>query len=328
MKLELYEARGNLDKINSSILLNTKFNFKNAISPESDVYVDKLRGEKGTHTWANVTDNIVMQPDVAFVVVRSNKRQLLLISHNEKITNDNGKYLLVWSDIAMSVDSISELTNDRDMIITSSNINVQSKMWKTVENYINATNGRKNWDIIVVKIDKNLEPKREERKKAKQGVEIKPSDKNNYSNYINRLKDNLTLRLKQFSESKLFNIQSEEDFRNLVSNEDAGLFPKKIKIANIVYKYYSLNNTRTVSNDSGNNIVRIQVIYVINDYRSDLTNLVKSIVYTLEIRAAHDVKITDVYFSSSDYSGSKSLSFEDGLKELIDYNKTMINKNG
>lgn len=314
MKLELYEARGNLDKINSSILLNNKLKLT-AVSPNSEVYVDKLRNGQNIHTWANVTDNIVMQPNVAFVVVRSNKRQLLLISHNKDIVGDEGRYMLVWSDIAMAIDSISELTNGRDMILTSNNINVQHKMWKTVDEYVNNTKGRKNWDIIVVKVDETLPKTRENRKNAKMNREIKPSEgRGEYASYISKLQVDLQTRLKKYSESKLTNIQDENQFRDFINSSAETLFPKKIKIANTIYNYSRTEHE--VAHRGNNPEVVIYSVYAMDNYNTDLSQL-KYLVYKILISSMKKINIENVYFSASEYSMSKTYDFKDGVDKLL-----------
>ena len=156
---ELYESRGNLDKIESSLLLvNSDIKKMKGLSPSSHVEIDTLKGkpEEHKHTWANVVNNILTDKSIAFIVVRSNKRQLMLMSRDQDYVNSSDKCLIIWSNYALSIPAINEIAGGNEYIVTASLNNAQSKMCKTVVAYVDHIKGKKNWDIIKVYKDETL----------------------------------------------------------------------------------------------------------------------------------------------------------------------------
>lgn len=331
MKLELYEARGNIDKISASLLANhEQLKKMTSVSPESEVYIDKLKDGEGKHTWKYVTNTIVPDESVAYVVVRSNKRQLMAISHDPAIVGQNDKYLIVWSQIALSIPEVAELTRDRDFIVTSSDINVQTKFYKTVAAFVEHFKGKRNWDIIVVKKDLTLKDKRTSREESRKGMEIKPSTRTlgpaaqKYYDYIEGLKKDLKKRLKVYSDSRLVDVTKPEEL-NIALERKQMITPKKIKLGGLIY-IFDDSNMRT--QDSGLTVINVKYNIELNDKitsrNSDKWKPFSRFVYTVKVNF-NKTEITDLKFRSGSYNSDSTISFEEGLLKIKQFRESLEN---
>jgi len=332
MSLELYESRGNIDKINASFFSNKAIDDMKNVSPDSEVYVDKLRDEPGHHTWSYVTDTILYDDSIAYVVVRSNKRQLLLISHDEAIVGEHDKYLMVWSQLALSIPEVNTLTRGREYIITSSNTNVQTKFYNTVLAFVNHYKAKKNWDIIVVKKDLSLNDKHQNRKASQQGMEIKPpragrkdsrqkdQQERAYSEYVRGLQKNLSERLREYIKQKIQNISDESQLTDTLKAKKE-IAPKKLKIGGFVYQFAGYSSDESVRNRGLIVMVRYKLAldYIksrdANSSERDILNNVDEFRYKLLITNLNDVAVTDMKFYSNGWRGSDR-SFNEGLELL------------
>ena len=193
----LNESFGNLDKLDKSFFTGkidlkrelSKYCTAYSISPNSNVYVDKLRPIEGDtesrHTWKYLTNVLLNDDSIAFIIIRSNKRQLLLVSGNDKVFTfmSSDSYYLKWSDTAYSLEDVSS-NNPQSEIITSNDVSVRNKICKTVEAFIKEhSNAKRSWDIIVVGVDNEQKNKRLEREKSKENMEIKPQHGKNKNDY-------------------------------------------------------------------------------------------------------------------------------------------------
>ena len=331
MKLELYEARGNIDKISASLLANhEQLKKMTSVSPESEVYIDKLKDGEGKHTWKYVTNTIVPDESVAYVVVRSNKRQLMAISHDPAIVGQNDKYLIVWSQIALSIPEVAELTRDRDFIVTSSDINVQTKFYKTVAAFVEHFKGKRNWDIIVVKKDLTLKDKRTSREESRKGMEIKPSTRTlgpaaqKYYDYIEGLKKDLKKRLKVYSDSRLVDVTKPEELNTALERKQM-ITPKKIKLGGLIY-IFDDSNMRT--QDSGLTVINVKYNIELNDKitsrNSDKWKPFSRFVYTVKVNF-NKTEITDLKFRSGSYNSDSTISFEEGLLKIKQFRESLEN---
>ena len=331
MKLELYEARGNIDKISASLLANhEQLKKMTSVSPESEVYIDKLKDGEGKHTWKYVTNTIVTDESVAYVVVRSNKRQLMAISHDPAIVGQDDKYLIVWSQIALSIPEVSELTRDREFIVTSSDVNVQTKFFKTVAAFVEHFKGKRNWDIIVVKKDLTLKDKRASREEARKGMEIKPSTRTlgpaaqKYYDYIEGLKKDLKRRLKIYSDSRLVNVTNPQELNTALERKQM-ITPKKIKLGGLIYRF---EDSSIRVSDSGQTTIRAKYDIDMND---KITSLNKNMwqpfrifYYTIKVNF-NKTEISDMIFKSGSYSGDLTMTFEEGLLKIKQFRESLEN---
>lgn len=238
--MELFESYGNLDKLDKSFFPNNGLKDLKFVTPESEVYVDKLKKEEGSevsrHTWRYLTDELLEDKSIAFIIIRSNKRQLLWVCHNSAV-NNLSDYVLRWSDLAQRLDYVQE-NSSNGRYSTSSDVSVRNKICKTVEAFINANpNAKKNWDIIVVKTSSNKINKAVDRRKSREGMELKPNHKE-YGEYIRSLKQSLSHRLIAYSESKLKNVLSTNDL-NAVLDERVQFVLPKIKIYDTIWNLYT-----------------------------------------------------------------------------------------
>lgn len=235
--MELFESFGNLDKIDKSFFPNNIMKDMKFITPDSEVYVDKLKKEEGSevsrHTWKYLTDVLLEDKSIAFIIIRSNRRQLLMVCHNNAVSNYSD-YVLRWSDLAQTLDYVKENSNN-GRYTTSSDVSVRNKICKTVEAFINANpNAKKNWDVIIVKTNSDKITKTVDRRKSREGMEIKPNSRE-YQEYMRSLKQDLGHRLVAYSESKLKNVLSTNDLNKVLDDRVQFVLPK-IKIFDTIWK--------------------------------------------------------------------------------------------
>ena len=241
----LLEDLNELNKINRSILKSIAFSYNDkpmdidkimsryGISNNSKVYINTLKDKvdgKSIHTWKHVTDVILADANVAGVILRSNKRQLLGIFKNK----NNSRYILYPSEILRDIPKFYDTIGISDGQETSSDVSVRNKMAGVVKLFIETyPNAKKNWDILVISKDTSAEEKRAPRATSREGREVKPSEKY-YSDYIESLKKNLKLRLEKYINSKIPNIENKEVLKQFLAEKNT-LWVRKLKIFNTVY---------------------------------------------------------------------------------------------
>lgn len=328
----LNESFGNLDKLDKSFF-DGKISIKgtlNNISPNSEVYVDKLRpiegSEESRHTWKYLTDVLLQDKDVAFVIVRSNKRQLLLLSANRRVVPSVGTdgFYLKWSDLGYNLKSEQydvAANNPNSEMTTSNGVSVRNKICKTVETFINSNaNARKNWDVIVVKADYNISNIQDERQKSRENMEVKPSNASysQYVKYISNLKNDLATRLVAYSESKLKNITSENDLKDVL-NKRTSFFVPKIKIFNTIWQLY---DTNTMIN-SDNNITGYAAYRNPNYGNTTYEDRQYDYLHLAFRISANEVKLEKIWANSSmsprTIDDSSNKTFEEFLYHQLNY---------
>lgn len=239
----LFENLNELHKIDRSILnqlisytsskskLAALYSYFN-MSQNSKIYIDTLkRSENGKsiHTWKYATEAVLEKDDVAGIILRSNKRQLLGIFKRGSV------YKLFPSETAVDLSNFSNANMSRYNSETSSLISVRNKMAALVKAFLeDHPNAKKNWDIMIVMKDNTIDKTKEDRANAIQGMEIKPKQKEQYKQYIQGLKDNLSKRLEIYVNSKLKNITQLSELQDVMNN-NPNIFVKKIKIAGLIY---------------------------------------------------------------------------------------------
>lgn len=286
---------------------------KYKISSDSKIFIEPLKNQAGSeerrHTWKYVTDNILANDKVSGIILRSNKRQLMGIL---KRYND---YYYAFADI---VDTFKDENGDYIYVYeggvnaTGSLISIRNKMSKVVKGFLSTfPNAKKNWDIVIIEKDETIEGKRQNRIDARRDMEYKPQDKNDYENYISRLKSNLATRLEQYINSKLPDNFTDEQLNNLFTNSTS-IFVKKIKIAGWIYELTSTDSDISRSAERFN----IECMYTptkdpfgksysFSRYGDSLRRL--KIVYET---VGKTIKVKEIYF----YDG---FGFEDGIQRLI-----------
>lgn len=286
------------------------------ISNNSKIYVDTLkRTENGRsiHTWKYVTEVILQKPEVAGVIVRSNKRQLLCILKR------NGHYTLYGSDYAEELPAYRDTGLSSYGTDTSSLISVRNKMAALVKGFIEAhPKAKKNWDIMIIMKDNTIQDLQRKRIETKKDVELKPNEKG-YSEYIKNLKDNLAVRLEKYVNDKMKNVQTLDELRDYI-NADSGIFVKKIKILGLIYELDDMSSNISRSNQQFDAVARYRIKQPVGVVGAPDYYYYLSEARRLRIRYAltgRQMKLTDI-----DFDG---YSFEDGidyiarrLKELKD----------
>ena len=313
--MELFESYGNLNKIHKSLLNTILFNSRTKITPDSEVYVDKLKSDDPNvrkHTWKYLTDVLLEDPSIYSIIIRSNKRQLLMIKKQS-----GGDYMLHWSDIGADLPYVQSELNGSTTYNTHNDVAVRNKISKTVESFINSNpNAKKNWDVLIIKVDDKKEEKQKGRKESRFGMEYKPQNGTNaYINYINDLKSNLTQRLIKYSESKLLNIQNNEDMVKFINNRNK-FVPQKIKILNNIW----------LLEDSSSNIYKGDLEIIItyknpfyemhNDGKYGDTKYLK-VALLSNGRQVELKKIGFTHYNS--YNTHDMISFDEGIEKIIEY---------
>ncbi len=285
---------------------------KYKISAESNIIVEPLKNQAGSeerrHTWKYVTDSILSNDKVAGIILRSNKRQLM------GILKRYSDYYYAFADI---VDTFKDEEGNALYVYeggvngTGSLTAIRNKMSKVVKGFLSTyPNAKKNWDIVIIEKDESIEGKRQSRIDARRDMEYKPHDKEDYENYISRLKSNLATRLEKYINSKLPDNISEEQLNNLISNSQS-IFVKKIKIAGWIYELISTDSDISRSAERFN----IECMYAptkdpfgksysFSRYGDSLRRL--KIVYET---VGKTIKVKEIYF----YDG---FGFQDGIDRL------------
>lgn len=314
----LFESFGNFDKLDKSFFNNENPMVKyKAISPNSEIYVDKLKKEEGSdvakHTWKYLTDVLLEDRNIAFIVIRSNKRQLLMITHNSSVSG-RSDYVMKWSTIGSELEYVKS-TISSNMFITSSDVTVRNKICKTVEAFIKENpNAKKNWDVIIVKTNEEKVDKYLKRHKSREGMELKPNH-TEYNKYINELKSKLKERLVAYSESKLKDILSSGDMNDVLNNRTIFALPK-LKIFNNIWKLYN-----SYSNITSDGKLIAHVVYK-NPSMFNLKSNEKDISYLHIDFISNGSKVEIRNIGTSNYSNSTSediISFEEFLEKYRKY---------
>ena len=185
----LFENLNELHKIDRSILnqlisytsskskLAALYSYFN-MSQNSKIYIDTLKRSelgKSIHTWKYATEAVLEKDDVAGIILRSNKRQLLGIFKRGSV------YKLFPSETAVDLSNFSNANMSRYNSETSSLISVRNKMAALVKAFLeDHPNAKKNWDIMIVMKDNTIDKTKEDRANAIQGMEIKQKQQEQY----------------------------------------------------------------------------------------------------------------------------------------------------
>lgn len=299
----LNEARGNLLKIDNSFFKGLGDKYRSfEVSENSEVYVDKLKNTPDTkkHTWDYLIENVIKDDLVAFVVIRSNKRQLMLIRYNQ----DNSNFYIVYSDISGSESDTATITYTDQL---------KYEIVNKIVSFCEKNNLPKKWDVIVVKKDLNLVRKEEERNISKKGVEVKPFEKN-YNEYISKLKDAFVDRGIKFIEKAKQNVSNINELMQYLNSNKKSIYPARIKIANKIFK---LEDIKTI--ESGQSYPYYHRYAGIGDSMPTIKICVNyrcsQLDYNLkELRLFFNLKGYNIEFDRAEF---KNDSFEEGIRKII-----------
>ena len=326
----LLEDLNELNKINRSILKAIAYSYSDkpldidkimsryGISDNSKVYVNTLKDKvdgKSIHTWKYVTDSILADNNVAGVILRSNKRQLLGIF---KYTNDN-RYVFYPSNTLLEIPTYHSVLGITGGHETSSDVSVRNKMAASVKLFIETyPNAKKNWDVMIIKRDTTASEKRGPRQTSRIGMEVKPNE-SGYSDYIERLKKDLKLRLEKYVNSKIPNIENKEVLRQYMAEKNS-FWVKKIKLFNTIYVLDDVDRYNASIRDSS---MKITASYALSfpgkrkyDYPYGYSD-VSTLYLKYELKGMK-LELVGMNFGSGN-------SFEDGCAKLVALNKEYQN---
>lgn len=282
------------------------------IGNNSKIYIEPLKNQvvdgnlERRHTWKYATENVLDKEDVAGFIVRSNKRQLFAVFKR------SGDYYYAYNDLVEDLNGANDFF-EKSVYRTGAITSIRNKMSKVVKAFIETyPNAKKNWDLLVIEKDKNVEQKRTDRFAARKNMEYKPHDKE-YGDYIRTLKNNLSIRLEKFINDKLPNNITPEQLKELVTNA-SNIFVKKIKIAGFVY---SLTDT---SSDISRSIEKLDIIctytpsidpfgnaYNYSRYGNDNIDKLRIVYETV----GKEIRVKELYFPNSG-------DFEIGIANILD----------
>lgn len=280
------------------------------ITSDSKIYVEPLKAPGGSgekrHTWKYATEQILMNDDVAGIVLRSNKRQLM------GIFKKNGYFYYAFSDMVYNLENSSDYY-ESSVSSTGSLTSVRNKMAKVVKSFLETyPNAKKNWDIIVINKDTSFDEKRTSRFNARKGMEYKPQDKENYENYIKNLKSNLADRLVAYINKKIPDTSTQEQLDALFKGA-SDIFVKKIKIVGFIYELVDTSSDISRSNKRFNVICTYRP--TLDPYNKAYSysrysyNNARQLVVTYKT-VGKSIEVSDIRFDGVD--------FEEGIKNLLD----------
>jgi hypothetical protein len=316
----LNEDYGNLNKINGSLLAKIKHRVGEKLTPTTEVEIDKLAKDEETgqvrKTWMYATEQILDRSDVLGIVVRSNKRQLMLIIKN------GYNYDIYWSDICENLDFIKNTQNGMMQTVAVNLPSIRRYMENTVRGFIEAhEKAKKNWDIMVIKDDMlNIHTKQQDRKNKQKGIIPLPRDEQKYKTFVNQLQQGLKQRLVAYSNNKLTNSSTKEELFEFIKNYSSSLVFQKIKVLGGVWELNDASSS--LSNNSKN--ITIYVRYSL-DFRTnaeiyDIFNHYVYMVIEYETDGLNSNIIKDVLFSKNRYNQSDSITFAE-MSAMVDINK-------
>ena len=280
------------------------------VGNNSKIYVEPLKNEAGAaekkHTWKYATEHLLTRDDVAGLFLRSNRRQLF------GVLKKGGDYYYAFSDVVEDLQGSGDFY-ERSVYRTGSLLSIRNKMSKTVKAFLETyPNAKKNWDVIVILKDTTIQQRRNDRFQARQNMEYKPQDKQNYENYIKILKDNLSVRLTKYVNSKVPNNITQEELSNLLTNAP-NIFVKKIKLAGFIYE---LTDT---SSDISRSREKFEVICTYTPTVDPYGNPYNYNRYSDALRRLEIIyQIVGKEVTTKSISFRDGFGFEDGISRLLD----------
>ena len=232
--MKLFEDYKNLNILDRS-LFNTYRNgdtFKmqgSPITPDSEIYIEKVTPHNFTSAMAMLDDETI-----AALVFRAHNRQLIMVSKNNDLIRKYGyyqDYMAILTNYAYNkcndyYDGVV-VRSDREAPIKTA----VSRIIKSF--YEKAPEGtRKQWDVLVIKVDPTYRQKPLDRAKSKEGSVPVPSDLN-YGSYMDKLRDAFNQRAREFIDSRRPDYQSIDEIANFMLSSN--MF-KTIKVRGIVYE--------------------------------------------------------------------------------------------
>ena len=281
--IKLFEDLKNLNMIDRSFFMDGGRMEKLkqiTMTPNSRIEVSKILPHKFTTVMEKLSED-----DVAAIVIRAHKRQLLFVTKDArigKVMNGyyNYNYYVVMSDYAYTN------CNSHDYRKTTSyntEAPAKTQISRTVKDFYDrvAPEGtKKSWDALIIYRDEQVNDLRQKRAEMNKNRVYVPSDGRKYSDFIDNLESAFQERAVKYIDAHRPNIQNAEELKQLmmkVSKLD------KIKYKGNIYTYSdsqaSLTNryssyVRYVANNDDREIVNPQVIYVMLTFKGIMPQIV------------------------------------------------------
>ena len=301
--IKLFEDLKNLNMIDRSFFMDGGRMEKLkqiTMTPNSRIEVSKILPHKFTTVMEKLSED-----DVAAIVIRAHKRQLLFVTKDARIGRVmngyyNYNYYVVMSDYAYTNCNSHDYRK-----ITSYNTEAPAKtqISRTVKDFYErvAPEGtKKSWDALIIYRDEQVNDLRQKRAEMNQNRVYVPSDGRKYRDFIDNLESAFQERAVKYVDAHRPNIQNAEELKQLmmkVSKLD------KIKYKGNIYTYsdsrVSLTNRGTsyiqyVATNDDRGRVNPQVIYVILTFKGIMPQIV-------------DVRASEYRYTSYDSSDVQSI---------------------
>ena len=301
--IKLFEDLKNLNMIDRSFFMDGGRMEKLkqiTMTPDSRIEVSKILPHKFTTVMEKLSED-----DVAAIVIRAHKRQLLFVTKDERIGRVmngyyNYNYYVVMSDYAYTNCNSHDYRKQ-----TSYNTEAPAKtqISRTVKDFYErvAPEGtKKSWDALIIYRDEQVNDLRQKRAEMNKNRVYVPSDGRKYSDFIDNLESAFQERAVKYIDAHRPNIQNAEELKQLmmkVSKLD------KIKYKGNIYTYtdsrVSLTNRGTsyiqyVATNDDRGRVNPQVIYVILTFKGIMPQIV-------------DVRASEYRYTSYDSSDVQSI---------------------
>ena len=296
--IKLFEDLKNLNMIDRSFFMDGGRMEKLkqiTMTPNSRIEVSKILPHKFTTVMEKLSED-----DVAAIVIRAHKRQLLFVTKDERIGRVmngyyNYNYYVVMSDYAYTNCNSHDYRK-----ITSYNTEAPTKtqISRTVKDFYEkvAPEGtKKSWDALIIYRDEQVNDLRQKRAEMNKNRVYVPSDGRKYNDFIDNLERAFQERAVKYVDAHRPNIQNANEFREFIQNVTK---LDKIKYKGNIYRYdgSSINMSRkgdshiifkAINNDKHE--VSPQSIYVFIDFKGITP-------YIVDIRAS-EYRYTDAYDS-------------------------------
>ena len=246
--MKLFEDYKNLNILDRTLLHKYRggevIPLKNApITPNSEIYIERVTPHNFTNAMSMLEDE-----SIAALVFRAHNKQLIMVTKNSELIKKYGyynEYMAVLTNYAYQKCNdhygTQFIRSDREAPIKTA----VSRIIKTF--YDKAPEGtKKKWDVLVVKVDPNVEQLQMNRANAQQGSVPTPSDAG-YDRFIEKLNNDFQQRAKEFIDSRRPDHQNINDIAQMMTTQTKW---NKIKVRGIVYQLY--DTQIYIGNDENN----------------------------------------------------------------------------
>lgn len=308
--MKLFEDYKNLNILDRS-LFNTYRNgdtFQmqgSPITPDSEIYIEKVTPHNFTTAMAMLNDM-----SIACLVFRAHNRQMIMVTKNHDLIRKYGYYSDYMAVLTNYAYNKCNEHYGNNIIRSDKEAPIKTAVSRTIKAfYEKAPEGiRKQWDVLVVKVDPNAGQKQMSRAQSKDGRVPVPSDKD-YDGYMEMLRAGFEERVGQFIDSRRPDHQSIDDIANFMLNNKKF---NTIKVRGIVYKL--IDSSIHINSDGEDNSMsyfvyrttdatntpekayNLYVFFRFNGFKPEFTKAVPTDRWTSVRQASYDIGNTSISF--------------------------------